>query len=173
MLQASADPKESTSPAKTHRIPWTDPKTTARTEHTGSKTPAPGQTISGPLPKALSQTANIASRSSHFATSVLWKTALPRPIPDEGHAIPFGAEGSRVDLCTISSASGLSVRSAIRTLQPDRRRSLANARPMPEPPPVMIAILLWTGKAMVMIVRKVEGEAGGRLSIDVLTRGGL
>lgn len=119
---------------------------------TGSKMPAPGQTISAP-PNSLLATSNRRSRCRQLVTSVCWNTAL-------------ASDGEpRECLETSSSASGRSFRSAKITLQRLCNRALANARLMPgksvsihlswesvlpEPAPVTMAVLPASERAIAL-----------------------
>jgi hypothetical protein len=95
-------------------------------------------------PKCAIATSNILSSCSQSVTSVLWKTAFA----------PGDVEG----YCeTRASASGRRARSAITTLQPFERRIFAKEKLMPEPAPVMIAVLPSTFMAIVLVVSKRRG----------------
>ena len=85
---------------------------------TGSKIPAPGQTMSAP-PNSLLATWNICSNCSQSLTSVFWKIALPE--------VCDGFEC----LETTSWASERRARSANITLQRLLRRRVANERLIP------------------------------------------
>ena len=101
--------------------------------------PAQGQTILT-SPKCVVAAWNMDVREGQDETSVLWKSA--RAVPD-----CWGWEY----WSTKARASGRRVRSARRTLQLWESRRRVKARPMPEPAPVTMAVLLAMDWAMVLI----------------------
>ena len=91
----------------------------------GSKTPAPGQTMSR-VGKWVEQAVKAEWREGQERTSVLWKMARGKEEDVEEYW------ETRV------SASGRRDRSAMRTLQPRERRRRANSR--------LIPVVHWQGK---------------------------
>jgi hypothetical protein len=102
--------------------------------HTGSKIPAPGQTISK-SPNSSNTVSNAARNCFQSVTFVSLKTTLP-------------VSGSPSLEPMSSLASAVSFKSAITILQLCETRSFENARQIPEPPPVTSAVLLRTGDAI-------------------------
>lgn len=118
----------------------------------GSNTPAPGTTNST-LPNSLTTLSKAFSNCPQSVTSVFWNTAralLPPPFTPLPLLLPF-VEVDGAEEFTSASASGRSWRSATRTLQLFARRSLLNARQMPEPPPVTRAVLPETWSAILKV----------------------